>query len=158
MPACHRLLLRPLVGLVLGATIMARPDPACADSIFVPGSTRVAATFGGEVSRVQGDIPAIPLGTFVSGRFVYDLGVIDPSNGTYPIVDLLISAGPVTFTQADILESRVREFPGTFGFDAQVLLRGQPGLGDLGDEIFFEEYAALEASHGADPVTRQGED
>ena len=62
----HRRPLLLLVGLAVGATLMARPDSACADGIFVPGATRVSATFGGVVSEVRGEIPAIPLGTFVS--------------------------------------------------------------------------------------------
>ena len=41
----HRRLLLLLVGLAVGATSMARPDSACADNIFVPGATRVSATF-----------------------------------------------------------------------------------------------------------------
>jgi len=101
----------------------------------------VIATFGGVVSEVRGEIPAIPLGTFVSGRFVYDLDVVDPSTGASPIIELLISAGDATFSESDILESRVHEFVGTFGFDAQALLRGRPNLGDLSEGIFFEVFA-----------------
>ena len=96
-------------------------------------------TFGGVVSGVRGEIPAIPLGTFVSGWFVYDLDVVDSSTGASPIIDLLISAGDVTFTASDLLESRVREFVGTAGFSAHALLRGD--LGDLSEGVFFGVFA-----------------
>jgi hypothetical protein len=141
MFAHHRLPRLLLVGLAAGATLISRPDSACADSIFAPGATQVIVTFGAVVSEVRGEIPAIPLGTFVSGRFVYDLDVVDSSTGASPIIDLLISAGDVTFTASDLLESRVHEFVGTFGFDAQALLRGRPDLGDLSEGVFFEVFA-----------------
>jgi hypothetical protein len=141
MFAHHRLPQLLLIGLAVGATLMARPDSAFADSIFAPGATQVIVTFGGVVSEVRGEIPAIPLGTFVSGRFVYDLDVVDSSTGASPIIDLLISAGEITFTDSDLLESRVHEFVGTFGFDAQALLRGRPGLGDFSEGVLFEVFA-----------------
>jgi hypothetical protein len=102
----------------------------------------VIVTFGGVVSEVRGEIPAIPLGTFVSGRFVYDLDVVDSSTGASPIIDLLISAGDVTFTASDLLESRVREFVGTAGFSVLALLRGD--LGDLSEGVFFGVFAEFE--------------
>jgi hypothetical protein len=130
-----------VVGLAAGAALIFRPGSACAESIFAPGATQVLVTFGGVVSEVRGDIPAIPLGTFVSGQFVYDLDVVDPSTGASPIIDLLISAGDVTFTETDNLGSAVHEFVGTFGFDAQALLQGRPDLGDLSGGVFFEVFA-----------------
>src|SRR6187551_1509644 len=55
-----------------------------------------------------------------------------------------MTAGDITFTDADVLESRVNEFVGTFGFDAQASLRGRPELGDLSDGVLFEVFAEFE--------------
>jgi hypothetical protein len=128
----------------VGATPIALPGSACADSIFVSGATQVGVTFSGVVSDVQGNIPAIAVGTVVSGQFVYDLDVMLPGTGNPPMTEFLMTAGDITFSQADVLESRLQEFAGTFGFSAEASLRGRPELGDLSDGVLFSMFAEFE--------------
>jgi hypothetical protein len=118
---------------------MTQAGVAHAGSIFVPGATTVRVRFGSTLERVVGDVP-LDVGTPVLGSLVYDAESPTFPQFGFPLLDFSLSVGDIDFTMEDVLSARVLEFVGTFGFDAQVHLKGRPGLGDFSELFFFEIF------------------
>jgi hypothetical protein len=107
---------------------------AHADSILVPGAATVRVELESALARVNGDIP-FAVGTPVLGSLVY---AVEPL--AFPLLDFSLAAGGVDFTRDDVLSSKVVEFASTLGFDAQVELKGRPGLGAFTEPFRFEIF------------------
>jgi len=106
-----------------------------AESILVPGAQTVRVDFESALERVDGDIP-FAVGTPVLGSLVY--GAEGPSG--FPLLDFSMSLAGVDFTTGDVLSAMVTEFADTLGFDAQLELKGRPGLGAFAEPFRFELF------------------
>jgi hypothetical protein len=127
---CKRLLL-------IALTFAATAQPARADSIFVPGAPAVEVVFDATIAEIFGDIP-LEVGTHITGTLTYDAN--PPVPFIFPLLDFTATIGGMEFTKQDVVSATIREFPGTFGFDAQVQLMGRPGLGDLSAGFLLELF------------------
>jgi hypothetical protein len=108
---------------------------AQADSILVPGADTVHVDFETALEHVGGDIP-LAVGTPVLGSLLY--GAWSPF--AFPLLDFSMSVAGDDFTTRDVLDARVVEFADTLGFDAQLVLKGRPGLGDFAERFRFEIF------------------
>jgi hypothetical protein len=130
MMNCKRLLMTAL-------SLLALAQPARADSIFVPGAPAVEVVFDATIAEIFGDIP-LDVGTHITGTPIYDAN--PPMPFIFPLLDFAATIGGMEFTLQDVVSANIREFPGTFGFDAQVHLMGRPGLGDLSAGFHLELF------------------
>jgi hypothetical protein len=132
-----------LVVCVAAALEFVRPVGASADSIFVPGASIVGVDFAATLDFSQGIVPNVLVGAEVTGTLRYDANPI--ALGEFRLLDLQVTAGPITFTFDDVLEARVFEFSGTAGFDVQIILRPHPDLSEW-NLIRFEIFQEFEIS------------
>jgi hypothetical protein len=58
----------------------------------------------------------------------------------FPLLDFSLSVADVDFTTNDVLSATVTEFADTLGFDAQLELKGRPGLGAFAEPFRFEIF------------------
>jgi hypothetical protein len=122
---------------MIALSLLAIAQPARADSIFVPGATAVQVVFDATIAEIVGDIP-LDIGTHIAGTLTY--GADPVSFNDFPLLDFAAVIGGMEFKMQDVLSARVFEFPGTFGFDAQLHLMGRPGLGDLSAGFLLELF------------------
>jgi hypothetical protein len=119
---------------------MTQPGDAHAESFFIPGATAVRVHFGSTLDSVVGAVPGIDVGTPVIGSLVYEADSPTFPQFGFPVIDFFLSVGDIDFTMEDVLGGHVLEFPSTAGFDAQVQLRGRPGLGAFSESFSLEIF------------------